>query len=51
MRCNESVEIRDIISYLLRDAETRDIWTILEQACDELITALVEFGTIQNVQS
>jgi len=41
VRCNELVEIRDIISYLLRDAETRDIWNILEQACDELITALL----------
>lgn len=48
MRRNKSVDIRDIISYL-RDAETRDIWTTREQACDELITALVEFSTVQKV--
>ena len=47
VRHNESVKIRDIISYLLRDAETRDIWTIFKQACDKLITALVEFGSIK----
>jgi hypothetical protein len=35
--------------YLLWDIETRDTWTILEQACYEQITALVEFGIIQNV--
>ena len=38
-----------ILSLIFLEMLKRDIWTILEQACDKLITALVEFGSIQKV--